>query len=541
MRELAFVGLSDDGTALVLSGPDGTRYTVPCDDRLEAAMRRDRTRLGQMEIALDGTTPKDIQQRVRFGQTPEEISDSSGIPLERVLRFAGPVHRRARSTSPRRRARSSCATAAPSRTLEATVIDTLALGGADPELVEWDAWRREDGRWSLLASWEPVDGGRARRHRRALGLRPGRPHRRRRRPGERVAARRPARSDPEADDTDTRPHLVGLPVARRARHVGRRLGRPRRRVHGDRRARLRARRSSTSPTVRRPSPTTTRRSTTSTTPCPASRDPRARSSRRARRKAARADAGARSATWRRAASRAPRCRAGTRSCSAPATPRADGSASAARRSAALGARRHRPRRVGDPLRPRAGVERRRRCRSQCEREHRVRRGDARPAVTPRPARPACTPSAANRAASSSRRPEPARRRSSVVAGRRVQRTRDVAGDAGRPARSRRGSAPRRARRAATPSRAMRRSAVGVEHRQPGDVGGEAARRRRARRRRTARPSSPVATSAPGRAPRGEAAVEQADVVVAVVAQQPPGARGDRAVAAVGDDDAGGRA
>ena len=156
MRELAFVGLSDDGASLMLSGSDGTRYVVPCDERLESAMRRDRTRLGQLEIALDGTTPKDIQQRVRFGQTPEEISETSGIPLDRVLRFAGPViaerqHIAAQAIEVELRDGSTA------RTLEATVLDTLALGGADPELVEWDAWRREDGRWSLLATWEPVD------------------------------------------------------------------------------------------------------------------------------------------------------------------------------------------------------------------------------------------------------------------------------------------------------------------------------------------------------------------------------------------------
>jgi hypothetical protein len=210
MRELAFVGLSDDGTALVLSGPDGTRYSVPCDDKLEAAMRRDRTRLGQMEIALDGTTPKDIQQRVRFGQTPEEISDSSGIPLERVLRFAGPViaerqHIAAQATEVELRDGNA------SRTLGATVLDTLALGGADPELVEWDAWRREDGRWSLLASWEPVEGVAYGATAALWSFDPV---------GRTVVADDPASGwllgdrpevDPEADDTDTRPHLVGLP------------------------------------------------------------------------------------------------------------------------------------------------------------------------------------------------------------------------------------------------------------------------------------------------------------------------------------------
>jgi hypothetical protein len=156
MRELAFVGLSDDGLSLVLSSTDGTRYVVPCDERLEAAVRRDRSRLGQLEIALDGTSPRDIQQRVRHGQSPDDIAASSGLPVERVLRFAGPVlaerehmAAQAREVELREGGRSA--------SVEQTVLEVLTRGGAETELLEWDAWRREDGRWSLLASWEPVE------------------------------------------------------------------------------------------------------------------------------------------------------------------------------------------------------------------------------------------------------------------------------------------------------------------------------------------------------------------------------------------------
>ncbi|HEY5135974.1 MAG TPA: septation protein SepH [Candidatus Nanopelagicales bacterium] len=156
MRELAFVGLSDDGTSLVLSSTDGTRYTVPCDERLEAAVRRDRSRLGQLEIALDGTTPRDIQQRVRHGQSPDDIAASSGLAVERVLRFAGPVLAEREHVAAQAR-EVEIREGGSSRTVGDTVTEVLARGGVDVELLEWDAWRREDGRWSLLASWDPVD------------------------------------------------------------------------------------------------------------------------------------------------------------------------------------------------------------------------------------------------------------------------------------------------------------------------------------------------------------------------------------------------
>ncbi len=156
MRELSFVGLSEDGSSLVLSSTDGTRYSVPCDERLDAAVRRDRSRLGQLEIALDGTSPKDIQQRVRHGQSPEDISASSGLSIDRVLRFAGPVLAERAHLADQARA-TELRGGGHVRTLDHAVTTELAAGGADVELVEWDAWRREDGRWSLLVSWDPVD------------------------------------------------------------------------------------------------------------------------------------------------------------------------------------------------------------------------------------------------------------------------------------------------------------------------------------------------------------------------------------------------
>jgi hypothetical protein len=156
MRELSFVGLSDDGSSLLLSSTDGTRYSVPCDERLEAAVRRDRSRLGQLEIALDGTSPKDIQQRVRHGQSPEDISASSGLAIDRVLRFAGPVLAERAHLAEQARG-TELRGGGHVRTLERAVTTELAAGGVDVELLEWDAWRREDGRWSLLLSWDPVD------------------------------------------------------------------------------------------------------------------------------------------------------------------------------------------------------------------------------------------------------------------------------------------------------------------------------------------------------------------------------------------------
>jgi hypothetical protein len=41
----------------------------------------------------------------------------------------------------------------PSRVLADAVAERLSARNVDPESVEWDAWRREDGRWALVADY----------------------------------------------------------------------------------------------------------------------------------------------------------------------------------------------------------------------------------------------------------------------------------------------------------------------------------------------------------------------------------------------------
>src|SRR5512135_32558 len=92
MQDLTLVGVHDDGEHLVLSGPDGQKYRVLVNDPLRAAVRLDRARLGQLQIETEGRLrPRDIQARIRAGQTAEEIAVSAGVPVEMIRRFEGPV------------------------------------------------------------------------------------------------------------------------------------------------------------------------------------------------------------------------------------------------------------------------------------------------------------------------------------------------------------------------------------------------------------------------------------------------------------------
>ena len=92
MRELKFDGLSPDGTTLVLVGKDGQKWSLAIDERIEAAVRRDRARIGQVEIEQAGVLrPREIQARIRSGATAEDVAAASGLSLEHIRRFEGPV------------------------------------------------------------------------------------------------------------------------------------------------------------------------------------------------------------------------------------------------------------------------------------------------------------------------------------------------------------------------------------------------------------------------------------------------------------------
>ncbi|MGW0791326.1 septation protein SepH [Streptomyces sp. NPDC002911] len=152
MPELRVVAVSNDGTRLVLKAADSTEYTLPIDERLRAAVRNDRARLGQIEIEVEShLRPRDIQARIRAGASAEEVAQFAGIPVDRVRRFEGPVlaerafmAERARKTAVRRPGENT------GPQLGEAVQERLLLRGADRETVQWDSWRRDDGTWEVL-------------------------------------------------------------------------------------------------------------------------------------------------------------------------------------------------------------------------------------------------------------------------------------------------------------------------------------------------------------------------------------------------------
>jgi len=156
MHDLTLVGVHDDGEHVVLASTDGQRFKLLVDESLRAAVRRDRPRLGQLQIEMDGRLrPRDIQARIRAGQSAAEVADAAGLPIEHVRRFEGPVlaerdhmAREARNVTLRRGPAPPSPTMS-SPTLAELVAERLARREADPDAATWDSWRTEDGPWTV--------------------------------------------------------------------------------------------------------------------------------------------------------------------------------------------------------------------------------------------------------------------------------------------------------------------------------------------------------------------------------------------------------
>jgi len=157
MEELELVGLHEDGEHLVLARADGGRFRVRIDEPLRAAVRRDRPQLEQLRAENAGTlSPREIQARIRAGATAQEVADSSGLSVEHVRRYEGPVLAEREYVAEQARAtRIGRDSGAP--TLGDLVTDRLATRGVDSGSLSWDAARLAAGPWTVLARYS-VDG-----------------------------------------------------------------------------------------------------------------------------------------------------------------------------------------------------------------------------------------------------------------------------------------------------------------------------------------------------------------------------------------------
>jgi hypothetical protein len=158
MRPVRFVALSEDGQAMVLADEVGRLLALPIDDRVNGALHAEGHAPAGTAVAvahpdaMASLSPRDIQARIRSGESAEDVARIAGVPVDRVLRYAGPVlQERAMLAQHARRARLK--TSDSGAPLAEVVDSRLAQHGIDAEKISWDAFRRDDGTWRIVATW----------------------------------------------------------------------------------------------------------------------------------------------------------------------------------------------------------------------------------------------------------------------------------------------------------------------------------------------------------------------------------------------------
>ena len=177
MRSLRLVKStdSDSGGAVVLQSEDGEQFELVMDDSLRGALGGALGSAARETPTADtpkdeppatpvpprtvvALSPRDIQVRVRSGESPEDLAAETGNPLDRIMRFATAVlQERSRVGDEARRARARRDGDGGLVPFGETVDRQFAAHDVDPQAVTWDAFRRPDGTWVVTAAWS-MDG-----------------------------------------------------------------------------------------------------------------------------------------------------------------------------------------------------------------------------------------------------------------------------------------------------------------------------------------------------------------------------------------------
>ena len=163
MRELKVVGLDIDGTHIICEsaseyGDQTDQFQLQLDDRLRAAARGEGARVSQTQLDIGIASmlrPKEIQARIRAGASVEQVAAAAGVDVARVERFAHPVLlERSRAAELATAAHPVLADGPTLLTLLEVVTTALVARGLNPGHCGWDAWRNEDGRWTVQLAWK---------------------------------------------------------------------------------------------------------------------------------------------------------------------------------------------------------------------------------------------------------------------------------------------------------------------------------------------------------------------------------------------------
>jgi hypothetical protein len=158
MDELELVRLHEDGERLVLAARDGAQSTLPITDALRAAIRGDRPRVESIRAQeASALRPREIQARLRAGETCEQLAEASGLPIDHVRRFEYPVISEREHSISRVRAKAVLTDDDGATTLGEVADERLRSRGVRPDDARWTATREGTHPWIVQVEFEAAE------------------------------------------------------------------------------------------------------------------------------------------------------------------------------------------------------------------------------------------------------------------------------------------------------------------------------------------------------------------------------------------------
>ena len=155
--DLRLVGRSADGTELELVDQSGNKFNLRISDSLRANVNQPRLAAVSDFNEVATTTVKEVQARLRAGESIDAISRTTDWSVEKIENYAGPILQerafiisQALATQIRREPHAPY--------LETAVANQLAPRGVDMSTVEWNTYRLPDGNWNLTLYYPLRDG-----------------------------------------------------------------------------------------------------------------------------------------------------------------------------------------------------------------------------------------------------------------------------------------------------------------------------------------------------------------------------------------------
>ncbi len=162
MSELRLTGKTPDGVHLALSDQNGAEFSLRISDTLRATVNQPRLTAVPVGDENQVMSVKDMQRRLRAGETMDSIARDGNISVEKIERFAGPILQerifiidQVHGLSPRREGKDG---GRDNLTFIELVISKLAPRGVDIDALNWNTWRLEDGTWTIELHYPNRDG-----------------------------------------------------------------------------------------------------------------------------------------------------------------------------------------------------------------------------------------------------------------------------------------------------------------------------------------------------------------------------------------------